>query len=302
MREINLNNFRRMLTNLVNNEGLERLKVPSVLTQKEAQELLEIYKTWLWEQIMEDMLEFRKLGNVFLGKDIHFDEEDTNKFIEMTIDNAIEELNRRYDLFTTITDFGGEQLADVCIDKCDSIALPNLIEFENIVPTNNCRELNVIRNGKLVYTRFIDGDCENLAIECENTLTEILPANEKYTYGVDITPNNPSDSFYFTAPVKGLGGEVIKYVIEVKPKSSLFECFSTLENSEDECETYLVVGLNFNDATKFIVTNISKTTSITEEITRLNSAGVIKQVLQVVKINQNTLGVVANLTLGGLGE
>lgn len=302
MREINLNNFRRMLTNLVNNEGLERLKVPSVLTQKEAQELLEIYKTWLWEQIMEDMLEFRKLGNVFLGKDIHFDEEDTNKFIEMTIDNAIEELNRRYDLFTTITDFGGEQLADVCIDKCDSIALPNLIEFENIVSTNNCRELNVIRNGKLVYTRFIDGDCENLAIECENTLTEILPANEKYTYGVDITPNNPSDSFYFTAPVKGLGDEVIKYVIEVKPKSSLFECFSTLENSEDECETYLVVGLDFNDATKFIVTNISKTTSITEEITRLNSAGVIKQVLQVVKINQNTLGVVANLTLGGLGE
>ena len=302
MREINLNNFRRMLTNLVNNEGLERLKVPSVLTQKEAQELLEIYKTWLWEQIMGDMLEFRKLGNVFLGKDMHFDEEDTNKFIEMTIDNAIEELNRRYDLFTTITDFGGEQLADVCIDKCDSIALPNLIEFENIVSTNNCRELNVIRNGKLVYTRFIDGDCENLAIECENTLTEILPANEKYTYGVDITPNNPSDSFYFTAPVKGLGGEVIKYVIEVKPKSSLFECFSTLENSENECETYLVVGLDFNDATKFIVTNISKTTSITEEITRLNSAGVTKQVLQVVKINQNTLGVVANLTLGGLGE
>ena len=248
------------------------------------------------------MLEFRKLGNVFLGKDIHFDEEDTNKFIERTIDNAIEELNCRYDLFTTTTDFEEEQLADVYINKYNSSALPNLIEFENIVSTNNCRELNVIRNGKLVYIRFIDGDCENLAIECENTLTEILPANEKYTYGVDITPNNPSDSFYFTAPVKGLGGDVIKYVIEVKPKSSLFECFSTLENSEDECETYLVVGLDFNDATKFIVTNISKTTSITEEITRLNSTGVIKQALQVVKINQNTLGVVANLTLGGLGE
>lgn len=197
-------------------------------------------------------------------------------------------------------DFDGEQLADVYIDKCDSSTLPNLIEFENIVPTNNCRELNVTRNGKLVYTRFIDGDCEDLALECEDTLIEILPANEKYTYGVDITPNNPSDSFYFTAPVKGLGDEVIKYVIEVKPKSSLFECFSTIENSEDECETYLVVGLDFNGATKFIVTNISKTTSITGEITRLNSEGIIKQVLQVVKVNQNTLGVVTNLTLGDL--
>lgn len=297
MREINLTNFRRMLEDLINNEGLERLRVPIVLTQKEAQELLEVYKTWLWEQIVGDMLELRKLGNVFLGKDIHFDEEDTNKFIETTIDNAIEELNRRYDLFTTVTDFGGEQLADVCIDRCGSSALPNLIEFENIVPTNNCRELNVCRNGKLVYSRFIDGNCENLVLECEDILREILPANEKYTYGIDIIPSNPGDSFYFTAPVKGLGDEIIKYVIEIKPKSSFFECFSTLENSEDECETYLVVGLDFSDTTKFIVTNISKTISITEEITRLNSEGIIKQVSQVVKVNQNTLGVVANLTL-----
>lgn len=296
MREINLNNFRRMLGDIkpiLKDIGYD--KVPDVLTQEIAHDFIKKYRNYLCDNIMKDMQSLRDLSSAVFGRLI-----EDSAFIALNIDNAIEELNLRYDLFTTVMDFDGEQLADICIDKCDSSILPNLIEFENIVPTNNCRELNVTRNGKLVYTRFIDGDCEDLALECENTLIEILPANEKYTYGVDIIPNNSSDSFYFTAPVKGLGDAVIKYVIEVKPKSSLFECFSTLENSEDECETYLVVGLDFNGATKFIVTNISKTTSITGEITRLNSEGIIKQVLQVVKVNQNTLGVVTNLTLGDL--
>lgn len=314
MREINVENFRRML-----NESNMACKCDkcveylTVLTQEKANEVLNTIIKKAYDEKLQEIIEFRKLGKLLLDIPMEITQEDED-FVNKLIDEELERLDSLYDIFNKDnTEMSGQEFANVSfnsykenqsseifIDKCDHSTLPNLIKFENMLPTNNCRQLEVTRNGKLIHTTFINGDCKNLILGCEDTLMEILPANEKYTYGVDITPKSPSDSFYFTAPVKGLGSEIIKYVIEVKPKSSLFKCLSTIENSEDECETYLVVGLDFNDTIKFIVTNISKTTSITEEIARLNSEGIIKQVLQVVKVNQNTLGVIANLTLGGL--
>ena len=305
MREINLTNFRRMLGDMqpiLKDIGYD--EVPDVLTQEIARDFMKKYRNYLCDNIMKDMKSLRDLGSAVFGRPIEVDSVEDSAFISLNIDNIITEINMRYHIYKQNDLFDGQDISNINLDNASEDSIEEdealaTIEFENIMSTNNCRQVEITRNGILVFATGIGGDTNNLALECEKILRDILPSNEKFTYGVDIEPESPSDAFYFTAPVIGVNNEVIKYVVRVAPKSTFFDCYESLETVKDDCETNIIIGRDFDDSLKVILVNIDKTKPISDKLMKLNSDGVIKEVLKVIRINPKTLGIISNITLRG---
>ena len=184
MREINLTNFRRMLGDMqpiLKDIGYD--EVPDVLTQEIARDFMKKYRNYLCDNIMKDMKSLRDLGSAVFGRPIEVDSVEDSAFISLNIDNIITEINMRYHIYKQNDLFDGQDISNINLDNASEDSIEEdealaTIEFENIMSTNNCRQVEITRNGILVFATGIGGDTNNLALECEKILRDILPSNE----------------------------------------------------------------------------------------------------------------------------
>ena len=299
MREINLENFRRMLNELNMACKCDKcVEYLTVLTQEKANEVLNTIIKKAYDEKLQGILEFRKLGKLLLDIPMEITQEDED-FVNKLIDEELERLDSLYDIFNKDnTEMSGQEFANVSfnsykenqsseifIDKCQSI--------------KSLRRLIVKRNDEVVYMKSVPYNSDTINNICEELLISILPSNEKFQYGFDILPENEEGTYYYTAPVLDKAGKVIKYLIEVKYDDSMTSMIETAPTCNEDCDSYIVVVRDNNGNINTLVLNIPKTINALKTINDLTLNSTIDEIIESVKINTKTEGVIANMTFNG---